>query len=459
MKRIKEGQDSMAGVGMGNYIVDEGPELTSTVRAITNDIGEPILQLYNTLRSMAKQFQESKGDLKGFQMIAAGASQRWYDNFYFNRLGKELRHLTQQSPRYAGELHAFLSTLPKNFAELSAKLPEILLQIGQKSKNEELSRKAQVWINARNSYRNYLKELESSGDDEYDEPVKSPKNPALGQQAGQADSIVNDILRKLPSKVAGDIRNAIARSPNKLQALQSELQKRGIKVPMSEGLSKDYFVNSARPEFNTKEITLSELLPYLMSHGRLHRDLNTNENYFPQNLYSGIRRRVVKESSEQTEITPFINRLQSIDYKGEIKVGDMFSVLNTDINFSGKEIIIFGFINPKEISKISLNPNGKINYIMFSDGDRYPRQVPATYKGSLVVFSSYFNSAQSASKALTMLSLSVPDQWIYEIDDPLKSAISESHSIIHKKADLKQVPINESAEIAIRILINQLAKK
>lgn len=240
MKKVKvEGQDRMAGVGMGNYVVDEGTSLVTTLTAIKNDIGEPVLQLYATLRQMAKQLYHNKGSLHGFRMIAAGAGKRWYDTFYFNKLGKELRHLTQQRPRHAAPLNDFLGTLPKNFNELTNGLPQILVQIGQKIGDNELVRKSQMWISANNDYNNYLGDLEASGeDDEFNEPKdKALKNPAMGQQASHADSIVSDILRKLPGKIAGDIRNAIARSPNKLQALQAELQKRGVRVPMAEATS------------------------------------------------------------------------------------------------------------------------------------------------------------------------------------------------------------------------------
>lgn len=228
-------------------VISEGPELKSTLQAIRNDIGEPVLQLYATLRQMAKQYVDNKGELKGFQMIAAGAAKRWYDTFYFNRLGKELRHLTQQSSRHAAPLNEFLSSLPPNFNAVANRLPEILVQIGQKIGDKELARIAQVWINTRENFKEYLDDLEASTDDgDYNEPVqKTPKNKTLGQQSSQAEEIVNSILKKLPSRISGDIRNAIARSPNKLQALQAELQKRNVQVPMGETmLPKSAFVGS-----------------------------------------------------------------------------------------------------------------------------------------------------------------------------------------------------------------------
>jgi hypothetical protein len=60
-------------------------------------------------------------------------------------------------------------------------------------------------------------------------PVSNAPPSATGHQQQQVDKIVNDVLKSLPSSIAGDIRNAIARSPNKLLALQQELKDRNIK--------------------------------------------------------------------------------------------------------------------------------------------------------------------------------------------------------------------------------------
>jgi hypothetical protein len=228
-------------------VIAEGPSLETTLRAIINDIGEPVLQLYSTMKNMAKQYVDRRGDLKGFQMVAAGAAARWYNNFYFNKLGKELRHLTQQAPRYSADLNDLLGKLPKSFNALASELPEILEAMGRRMGNKELARHASIWQQARENYDQYLGDLELQGGDDWDEEdpeaekraaqkaATKDRNQATGKQMDQAEQIVNNVLSKLPSKVAGDIRNAIARAPNKIQALQAELQKRGVKAPMAEG--------------------------------------------------------------------------------------------------------------------------------------------------------------------------------------------------------------------------------
>lgn len=215
----------------------EGPSISTTLRSIINDIGEPVLQVYSTLTNMSKNFYDSKGDLKGFKLLAAGVGSKWYNTFYFNRLGKELRHLTQQiSTKYTTQLIDFLSATPSKFREIDSDLPEILEKIGRSINNNNLENAAKSWINSRNKYYAYLDKLESESEDD-DTPItpqQSNKSPTLGQQSSQVDKIVTDILNKVPRNVAGDIRNSISRSPNKLKALQDELTRRGINVPMRE---------------------------------------------------------------------------------------------------------------------------------------------------------------------------------------------------------------------------------
>jgi len=216
--------------------LDEGPSLPSTLKSIATN-GEPITQLYGKLKAMAKRWVDNNGSLKGFHRNAAGQSAQWFNNFYFNKLQNDLYALAKQAPKYAPPLIAFLKDASEdrerhiNFTEISRSLPPILFQIGKRMGDESLARFAHSWKARKDEYDSYLSQLEAEADmdDEYDEPeVKPEKSKVPGQQNAQVEQIVNDILAKLPKKVAGDIRNAIARAPNKLQALQQELSKRKI---------------------------------------------------------------------------------------------------------------------------------------------------------------------------------------------------------------------------------------
>ena len=214
----------------------EGPSLPSTLKSITTN-GEPITQLYGKLKAMAKRWVDNNGSLKGFHRNAAGQSAQWFNNFYFNKLQNDLYALTKQAPKYAPPLIAFLKDASEgrerriNFTEISGSLPPILFNIGKRMKDESLTQFARSWKARKDEYDSYLSQLESEvgGDDDFDYPAAKPeKSKVPGQQNAQAEQIVNNVLSKLPKNVAGEIRNAIARSPNKIQALHQELTKRKI---------------------------------------------------------------------------------------------------------------------------------------------------------------------------------------------------------------------------------------
>lgn len=210
--------------------LNESTSIKTTVTAIANDIGTPITELYNTLRAMAKNYVDSKGTTKGFQLISSGASSRWFQTFYFNRLQKELYDLTQFSPRTTAQLKTILTSMPKSFNKLSDNLPEVLSDIGAKLQAMDLKANADQWIKSRDAYHDYLIELESDaqGNNEPVANVKPEKSRTQGVQYSQVDQIVNSVLASLPTNVSGDIRNAIARSPNKLAALKQEMDRRQL---------------------------------------------------------------------------------------------------------------------------------------------------------------------------------------------------------------------------------------
>ena len=247
--------------------MEESISLNTTVKAIANDIGEPITSLYATLKKMAKQYYDNNGDLKRFGLVAAGVGSRWFQTYYVNKMQTDLYDLTRQSPAQAAELKQFLRgkmvkdnlVMPKSFSELNKDLPEILARMGTKMGSEALAKNAKAWVYNKHDYEDFInKLLNGKGDDDEQDaadPVDTPnKDALLGKQRNHAEEIVNDVLQKLPSSVAGDIRNAIARVPNKLQALQQELQRRKIAPPMEEGIAGNMKVRSD-PLTNLKQHT------------------------------------------------------------------------------------------------------------------------------------------------------------------------------------------------------------
>lgn len=224
--------------------ITESTSLKTTITAISNDIGEPVASLYATMKSMAKKYVERRGNLFGFGFISGAAGARWFQTFYVNKLQSELYDLIKFNPHFSGPLKSFLrghivkkdknskpELLPfHKFSQISNILPEILVEIGTKLNSPQLINSANTWIKNRKDFATFLINIESEPDTvTTPAPNATPATPSVtGQQQQQVDKIVNDILKSLPSNVAGDIRNAIARSPNKLMALQQELKDRNI---------------------------------------------------------------------------------------------------------------------------------------------------------------------------------------------------------------------------------------
>jgi hypothetical protein len=182
---------------------------------------------------------------------------------YVGRLQNELYDLCKYNTRRTVELKQFLRgveadgelEMKRSFGNIANELPRILAKLGQHLNAPQLTKNANRWMQNKAAYEEYIANLEL--EDDYDEPAvaKSPKNPAIGQQRSQVEDIINNVLSKLPKKIAGDIRNAIARSPNKLQALQAELQKRNVKEPTVEAtFKKSPYGRTAASQQRAKEL-------------------------------------------------------------------------------------------------------------------------------------------------------------------------------------------------------------
>jgi hypothetical protein len=215
--------------------LSESTSIGSTLKAIINDIGEPITSVYDTMKAMAKKYVHDHGELKGFAIVGAGVGGRWIHSHYINRLQNELYDLCKYNPRQTASLQQFLRgvevkgqiELKRSFSSISSELPEILAEIGDALKVPQLSKNAMRWAQNRNNYQAYLDRLEMGNDEPQ---AKAPKSNPIGQQNSQAETLINHILNNIPKHLAGDIRNKVARSANKLQTLQQELAQHGIQL-------------------------------------------------------------------------------------------------------------------------------------------------------------------------------------------------------------------------------------
>lgn len=233
-------------------LLNEGPELSSSIKNVNVHIGNIIGMVYGQLEQMAHSFGTRTNATKfgkghsykmiGFKKLDSSVKARWF-HAYGNSFKAELYSLAEQSGPRGKELMKFLfdpisgpiESKGKNFFDSG--LAEILRDLGRSLDSPEMVRKAEKWIEADDKLNDLLEkleaELEKQSGNVADEPVTSapskPKAPsATGQQKSQAEDIVNQVLSRLPRDIAHDIRTKISRSDNKLMALQQELTKRNI---------------------------------------------------------------------------------------------------------------------------------------------------------------------------------------------------------------------------------------
>ena len=146
---------------------------------------------------------------------------------------------------------------------------------------------------------------------------------------------------------------------------------------------------------------------------------------FITNIKSLHKSRVL-ESDEHSAIQSFIKAILEVDTTSSVQPGDMFAVLLFEINFAWKEINALGFTEPKEVAEVKMHSDGTINYIKFTDGDRYPRANPATYNNKPILQSAYFDNKADAESALSYLMLKVPSSWDIDTSELEKQTTLEA---------------------------------
>jgi hypothetical protein len=211
---------------------DISPE--ASVRTIVDILTTQLPSLYRQLEAMAEKYAANHGRIdKGFSFVSGGPKSRWFHSVYFKELKPALYSLLKSlPPKYKDDLADFLNkTIGEgSFRNIQDDLLDILGDISTLTKNQKLKGGVSAAKHAVRNYQNHLAQLNRDEEDDIEEPViKKPEEPNLARQQNAAvEEIINDALARLGGKQAGEIRNAIAKSGNKLQALQKEFEKRGI---------------------------------------------------------------------------------------------------------------------------------------------------------------------------------------------------------------------------------------
>ncbi len=259
--------------------------------AITNllAVEDSILQIYKDLLPMAQKWLDNvrkrvPGDpkrfedipsLQNFKFLVGSRGKRWYDNFYWNKMQADLYTLLRNLSNNVNksDLRDFMDLHTSGDTKISGargghlkwgtienNLPEILRSLGKQLKREDLYEFGNRWAQARDNFQKTLDKMEIEAKDDQDSrdrsnfgDPKSKGNDAMlaSQQRRKADELVNQIIDRLPSRVRGDIRNAIARSDNKLQALEKEIMRRGLKIESITNIIKNIISETKKIKRNT----------------------------------------------------------------------------------------------------------------------------------------------------------------------------------------------------------------
>ena len=211
-------------------------DVISAVRRVRLD------RIYTRLKDLAENYAANNGHLRGYPLIAGGMGNQFFQQFFADRKSGLRSMLETELMRYLPEPARALLRPEFHFSkqlnslkDVEGSFPNILARIGQIIKSKELTDVANDWARARDDYYDYLEDLKAELENEEDavpkaKKVAKPKDTASAQQRGQIEQLVSDVLKDLPEKVRGEIRQAIARDDNKLMALQRELKKRNIQM-------------------------------------------------------------------------------------------------------------------------------------------------------------------------------------------------------------------------------------
>lgn len=246
--------------------LSEAVSLENTLNAI-NGIILTIPDMYQNMISAMNSYDfdsENPNEESKLNFMLNTYTSRWMSKNYLGKgnLKDQLELLVKFLPNRTVDIRKFIRSLSTNasnkiantetYSNISGSLPDLFLA----SEIEKLKHIGKIWkTNIQNFSQAKSKYLRQFYNDiSAEKPVKQ-KSDIPGQQNTQVELIVNDVLKRISKKDAGEIRNIIARAPNKLLALQQELQKRNIHVGESISLLITNIIQEERILELVKKIT------------------------------------------------------------------------------------------------------------------------------------------------------------------------------------------------------------
>lgn len=223
--------------------ISVGAALKTIIDIFTTELPVLYRKLAVTAEAHARNFDPMKAEKNGMtfdkslNFIIGSQRGNWYSEVFTRQLKPALYHLSRSLPKnYAVELKNFLdqSIEGGGFKLMEGMLFPVLKKIATATKNTKLGDAVTSAESAANQYHATASKLKKVAYGDYydvDEPEQAPQEPnPVGQQNATIEGIINDTLSRIDRRQAGEIRNILARSGNKLATLQQELNRRGIEL-------------------------------------------------------------------------------------------------------------------------------------------------------------------------------------------------------------------------------------
>lgn len=214
----------------------ESITLDTTIDALVTDTLRSSSDMFKQFHNIAITMSEKADDdfnPDKLHFICASRGMIWFHEHYFNNIQKELFDLIKFLPHKTPGIREFLQIPQEEFKDFNfviTKLAKAFIQTGAVARIPKLSQAGEKILAMHAGFKTTINKLITNLNAD-NKPPKSKKSSVSSTQNAQIETIINQVLQSLPKSVAGDLRNAIAKSPNKLAALQQELNKRNIKFP------------------------------------------------------------------------------------------------------------------------------------------------------------------------------------------------------------------------------------
>lgn len=145
-------------------ILNEGPELSSTLSQICALVGNPVTQMYTRAEQVLRKTFADNGSINGSQFIIGSAMARWMAEYYEQRLETFLYDLIRLLPQNKAKMSLqrwlrSVTPIKLRFNELSRDLPGLLTEIGESINYDRFVKLAEKWEKEQANYQKLINEL------------------------------------------------------------------------------------------------------------------------------------------------------------------------------------------------------------------------------------------------------------------------------------------------------------